>query len=183
MLVMVSPALDEVVAMGQFVSSATRAGKPFWRTFWIGGTVESASIERSASTRSEESATVTSRAILGALDLRHVPMNLIVSAALGIWLLAAPAALGVTGRAADSSYLAGALIVTWAVIAFGEIARPIRLLNVPIGLWVAIAPWVLAGATPTSRWLDLAVGLAIAALSVRRGRIEERFGNWNRYLF
>jgi hypothetical protein len=96
--------------------------------------------------------------------------------------MAAPAVLGSTGAAADSSHLFGALIVTWAVIGFGEIVRPIRLLNVLMGIGVAAAPWILAGDTDLSRWNDLIVGLAVVVLSLRRGRIDERFAGWNRYL-
>src|ERR687891_255497 len=40
MLIMISPAIDEVVAMGQFLMGARREGKPFWHTFWVGGTLE-----------------------------------------------------------------------------------------------------------------------------------------------
>jgi hypothetical protein len=68
------------------------------------------------------------------------------------------------------------------VIGFGEIVRPVRLLNIPMGLWVAAAPWILAGDTDLSRWNDVVVGIGLIVLSVRRGRIEERFGGWNRYL-
>ena len=34
---MISPAVDEVVATGQFLLRARREGRPFWRTFWLGG--------------------------------------------------------------------------------------------------------------------------------------------------
>src|ERR687897_3053011 len=40
MLIMIAPAIDEVVAMGQFLIGARREGKPFWRTFWVGGTLD-----------------------------------------------------------------------------------------------------------------------------------------------
>jgi hypothetical protein len=43
-----------------------------------------------------------------------------------------------------------ALVVTWTVIAFGEIARPARRLNIAMGLWIAAAPWVLSGYTSES---------------------------------
>jgi hypothetical protein len=33
-----------------------------------------------------------------------------------------------------------------------------------------------------SRWADVVVGLLVVVLSFRRGRIEEQFGNWNRFL-
>jgi hypothetical protein len=74
------------------------------------------------------------------------------------------------------------LVVTWAVVGFGEVTRPVRLLNILFGLWIAISPWVLTGAPPVSRWTDILVGLLLVALSLRRGRLEEQFGGWNRFL-
>jgi uncharacterized membrane protein len=184
MLIMISPAVDEVVAMGQFLAGARREGKPFWHTFWVGGVLAqyrmTAADGSSATTRSQQQSPAAR--IIGALDLKNVPWTLLVSAALGVWLMAAPAVLGITGSDADSHYLAGALVVTWAVIAFGEIARPVRLLNIPMGLWIAIAPWLLSGATDVSRWADMVAGALLVALSIRRGQIEEQFGSWNRYL-
>ena len=73
--------------------------------------------------------------------------------------------------------------VTWAVIAFSEIARPARLLNIPVAVWIALAPWLLSGATDLSRWIDLSLGVIVVALAVPRGGIEEEFGGWNRFLF
>jgi hypothetical protein len=184
MLIMISPAIDEVVAMGQFLAGGRREGKPFWHTFWVGGTLEqyqtSSPAESPAATRWEQRSQAAR--IFAALDLKNVPWTLLVSAALGGWLMAAPAVLGVTGPAADSNHLAGALVVTWAVIAFGEVARPARLLNIPMGMWIAVAPWLLSGTTDLSRWADLIVGALLIVLSLRRGRIEEQFGSWNRYL-
>jgi uncharacterized membrane protein len=184
MLIMIAPAVDEVVAMGQFLVGARREGKPFWRTFWVGGTLDqykAAGPAESAATEQWRQRSTPAR-LVAALDLNNVPWTLLLSAALGVWLMAAPAVLGVTEAAADSNHLAGALVVTWAVIAFGEVARPVRLLNMPIGLWIAISPWVLSGATGASRWVDVFVGLLLVALSIPRGHIEERFGGWNRFL-
>jgi uncharacterized membrane protein len=184
MLIMIAPAIDEVVAMGQFLAGARREGKPFWHMFWVGGTLDQYQTTEPA----DSPATMrwrrrsTPSRIIGAMDLSNVPWTLLLSTVLGVWLMAAPAVLGVTSGAADSDHLAGALVVTWAVIAFGQVARPARLLNVPMGLWIALAPWVLSGATDVSRWADLAVGALLVALSIRRGRIDEQFGSWNRYL-
>lgn len=184
MLIMIAPAIDEVVAMGQFLVGAKHEGKPFWRMFWVGGTLDqykTAGPPESVATQHRRQRSTATR-LVAALDLNNVPWTLLLSAALGVWLMAAPAVLGVTEAAADSNHLAGALVVTWAVIAFGEVARPVRLLNMPIGLWIAISPWVLSGATGASRWIDVFVGLLLVALSIRRGHIEERFGGWNRFL-
>jgi hypothetical protein len=51
-----------------------------------------------------------------------------------------------------------------------------------MGLGILAAPWVLAGDTDVSRWNNVLVGVALMALSAPRGRIEEHFGGWNRYL-
>jgi uncharacterized membrane protein len=183
MLIMIAPAVDEVVAMGQFLAGARREGKPFWHMFWVGGTLDRYETAGAESVATQQGRRRSMAARLAAtLDLNNVPWTLLVSAALGIWLMAAPAVLGVTGAAADSNQLAGALVVTWAVIAFGEVVRPVRLVNIPIGLWIAISPWVLSGASNASRWTDVLVGLLLVALSMRRGRIEEQFGGWNRLL-
>jgi hypothetical protein len=184
MLIMIAPAVDEVVAMGQFLAGVRREGQPFWRTFWVGGTLDAyatAGPARSPATARWQRRSPAARTI-AALDLHNVPWNLVASAALGVWLMASPALLGTSGAAAGSAHVAGALVITWAVIAFGEIARPVRLVNVLMGVWIAAAPWMLMGSTESSRWLDLGAGILVAALSLRRGRIAEQFGSWNRYL-
>lgn len=184
MLIMISPAIDEVVAMCQFLLGARREGKPFWRTFWVGGTLDSyqhAEAPDSVATAHGHQRSIAGR-IVAAVDMTNVPWNLPLCAALGVWLMAAPAALDTSGAAAAVDHLAGALVVTWAVIAFGEIVRPARLLNVLMGMGIVAAPWLLAGDTEFSRWNDVIVGVALMVLSVPRGHVEERFGAWNRYL-
>ena len=181
MLIMISPAVDEVVATGQFLLGARREGKPFWRTFWVGGTLDAYNV-MPASRSSQPAEPSTGQRILAALDVNNVPWNLPICAALGAWLMAAPAVLGSSGAAANANYLAGALVVTWAVIGFGEIVRPARLLNVPLGVVIIAAPFVLSGASDAARWNDVIVGVLVAALSLPRGKIEERFAGWNRSL-
>jgi uncharacterized membrane protein len=180
MVIMIAPAIDEVVAMCQFLLGARREGKPLLRTFWVGGSLE-AYAAAAEPVRSGHGRSLLSR-IIAAMDLNNVPWTLLISTALGVWLLVAPAALGTSGSAANSNYLAGALVVTWSVIAFGEVTRSARLLNILMGIWIVIGPWLLAGAIGTSRWIDLAVGVALIALSFPRGRIDGQFGSWNRYL-
>jgi uncharacterized membrane protein len=174
-VVMVSPAVDELVATGQFLLRARRDGRPFWRTFWQGSPVEPLPMESPPPERQS-----LLRRLAGGMELNTAPWNLAVCAVLGAWLMAAPSVLGSGGAAAGSDQLGGALIVTFAVIGFGEAARAARFVNVPLGLWVIVAPWVLSGAAPSARWNDLAIGLAVVLLSLPRGRIEGRFGGWDR---
>jgi uncharacterized membrane protein len=178
MLVMISPALDEVIATVQFLRRSHREGQPFWPVFWKGGTLR---------VRSEEVRPAVGRPpmaeFLSAVGLTSVPWNLLVSAALGVWLMFAPAVFQTGGGAADSDHLVGALVVTVAVIAIGEVARAARFLNVLFGAWLAVGPWFLVGAAPGSRWNDLLVGVALVFLSLPRGKVRERFGSWDRCVF
>ena len=177
MLIMISPAMDEVIATCQFLLQSRRAGKPFWRTFWLGGTLDDSAAKvptRSGSAWSE---------IASAVGLDSVPWNLVVCAALGVWLMFAPDTLKTAGAAADSDHLLGALIVTVSVIAIGEVARTGRFFNLLLGAWLLAAPWLLAGFTPAARWNDMLLGVALMLLTIPRGKISERFGGWDSWVF
>jgi uncharacterized membrane protein len=175
MLIMISPALDEVIAMVQFLIQSHRQGKPFWRTFWVGGTLENAEHIRPPrrSTKSE---------LLAAMNWETVPWNLVVSTGLGVWLMFAPSIFGSQGAAAHSDHLLGALSVTVAVVAIGEVARAARFVNILFGLWIAVAPWLLSGFTSGAKWNGIVVGAALILLSLSRGKVKERYGTWNRYI-
>jgi len=93
------------------------------------------------------------------------------------------AVFGTSGAVAGNDHLAGALIVTVTVCAMAEVARPLRFLNVPFGLWLIAAPWILAGAPIGEYWNDPIAGLLVLALSLRRGRRSaEHYGSWDRYI-
>ena len=58
-------------------------------------------------------------------------------------------------------------------------ARPLRFLNLPLGLWLLVAPWLLAGATTGAVLNDMATGCLVIALGLPRGRIgKEHYGAW-----
>ena len=105
-----------------------------------------------------------------------------LSALIGVWLMAAPSVLGLGGAAADSTHIAGALVVTLAVVAFAEPARLVRFLNVLCGVWVLLAPWILEGGTTAWPWSSVATGVALIALSFRRGPVEDHYGGWQRFI-
>ncbi len=94
----------------------------------------------------------------------------------------APSALGSTGAAANSDHLAGALIVTAAVIALADVGRATRFVNVLFGAWLIVAPWLLAGTTKSVTWSDMIAGALVILLSFPRGKIGERYGDFERYI-
>jgi hypothetical protein len=177
MLIMISPAADEVIATIQFLRQSRWAGQPFWRTFWKGGTID-ASMETTAAV-SSPAQSANWATVLG---LSHPTWTLVFSAALGIWLMFAPSVFGTHGLAAHNDHLIGPLVATFAVIALGEIGRAVRWLNVLLGAWLIIAPWILSAGVTASRWNDVVVGSALLVLSIPRGQIRERYGSFNRVI-
>ena len=94
---------------------------------------------------------------------------------LGIWLMAAPAALMYTGVAESVDRTVGPIVATFAAVAAAECTRELRLANVPLGVFLMVAP--IAFAYPTDAMLNSTVtGAAITALACVRGPIRSRFG-------
>jgi hypothetical protein len=178
MLVMIPLTVDEVVAMVQFMFGAKREGKPLWRTFWVGDTIEGGGSDL----RTPRYGAPARKMLLPMVWGATLPWNLVASIVLGLWLMFAPAVLGTRGGAADNDHLAGALALTIAAIATAEVIRAIRWLNAPLGVWLIVAPWFLTDATSTARWSDAVIGLALVLLSLRRGSVREQYGGWNRYI-
>ncbi len=175
MLAMIPATLDEVVAMIQFLIQSKREGKPLWRTFWFGGTVEG---------KKDDGLTPFDWSNpLAMLQTWLVSnWNLLISAAFGVWLMFAPWMFQTTGRAADSDHLVGALIVTFAVIAMAEVGRTVRFINILFGAWLIIAPFLLSGFTTNALVSDLIAGVLVILLSFRRGKIGGKYGSFERYI-
>ncbi|WP_027714174.1 vitamin K epoxide reductase family protein [Desulfuromonas sp. TF] len=180
MLPMIPLQVDEVIAMSQFMVQAKREGKPFWRTFWKGDTVEGKMDERSPAIA--EFPKQPWRLFRASLWGMTFPWTLLVSVLLGAWLMGAPALFEAIKPMADVEHISGALIVTISVIAMGEPVRVGRYLNVAVGLAVGACPFLLTGASSAGRINDLLVGLAVIALSLPRGKIRESFGAWDRFV-
>ena len=178
MLVMIPLTLDEVVAMAQFLVQRHRAGRPFWRTFWTGDESPSAS-EAPRPWGFDTPVTAMPPAAVWGVT---APWSLLLSAALGVWLMFAPAVLGSRGALADSDHLAGALVVTFAVIALAEVGRALRFVNLLLGAWIVAAPWLLGGASTAARWSDAIVGALVILATLPRGPVRQRYGGWQRYI-
>lgn len=178
MLLMIPLTLDEVVAMCQFLAQSVRAGKPFWRTFWVGGTQQGGHKDLRAPRYGSPVARVIPSVVWGVT----LPWTLLVSTGLGLWLMFAPAVFGTEGAAADNNHLVGALVITVAVIAMAEVSRAARFLNLLFGAWLLATPWLLAGTTPGAQWNDVLIGTLLILVSLPRGTVRERYGSWDRYV-
>ncbi|CCF85042.1 conserved membrane hypothetical protein [Nitrolancea hollandica Lb] len=173
MLIMIPLAVDEVVAMGQFLAQVHRERQPFWTNFWRGGTMVGGAAEE-AITYQTPAREIIASVVRGVT----LPWNLVVSALIGLWLMAAPAVLGARDLSAGNDYLVGPLITVVAVIAMAEVLRPGRYVNIILGLWLIAAPWFLAGANAATIWNDGIAGLALILLSLPLGPVRQRYGGW-----
>jgi len=178
MLCMIPFAVDEVIAMGQFMAASVRAGKPFWWTFWVGDTMEGGGPDERTPHYGAPALSMAPPMAWGVTP----SWPLVASAALGLWLMFSPAVFGSEGTAADSDHLVGPLVFTVAVISMAEVVRVGRFVNILLGLWIVVSVWILEGVTAGSRWSDLVVGVLLMALSLPRGPVKERYGGWNRWV-
>ncbi len=179
MALMIPYSLDEFVAMGQFLLDARRKGKPFWRTFWTGDAMEGGT-EDSSKGRLGTKREQWSEATRGVT----YPVTLWLSIAIGLWLTFTRVSFGSSGAMANSDHLIGALVVTFSLMAFAEVARAVRFVNIAFGAWLIAAPWVLSGAgSPQATWNGVICGVLLICLAVPRGRIRATYAGWNRYVF
>ena len=178
MAIMIPFSLDEFVAMGQFLTASHRAGKPFWRTFWTGGAMEGGSDDHAR-------ALLAPKSQMFAQSARGVtfPWALLASCGVGVWLTFTRLTFGSSGTMTNSDHMMGLLVVTFSIIAFAEVARSVRFLNVPVGFWLIIAPWLVNGsASPLASWSSVIVGLLIIGLAMPRGSIKNSYGGWDVYV-
>jgi hypothetical protein len=107
------------------------------------------------------------------------PWTLLGCTLIGAYLLCTRLLYGVEPPLYFSDHTAGCIAIVIAVTAWAEVARTVRLLNVPLGLWVAASPFLLDGGTT----IALVAGLALAGLSLpREERSREHYGGWDQYI-
>ena len=89
--------------------------------------------------------------------------------------------LGAAGNPANVDHLVGSLVITVSAIACAEAARTLRFANALLGAALPVAAYI-AGAEGVHLGTSFAFGAALATLSIPRGAVRERYGNWNRYI-
>jgi hypothetical protein len=172
MLMMIPCSFDEVFASIQFLKTSRKEGQSLWKTFWRGGTTK----EKSGEFTSHDFTLPLSHSLKEIFSDLSIPWNLIIASLIGIWLMFSPFIFGYEKSMADSDHLVGALVVTFSVIAMGEIVRIVRFIIIPFGIWIMLAPFLLEGSNGTAIYNGLACGLLLILLSFRKGKILHRYG-------
>ena len=177
MLIQIPYSIDELVATGQFLWRRHRAGRPVLKILLTGDTDEGEDARDDDDFARPPRAVV--REMLGGGIT--VPWTLAASMAIGMWLMFTRLTLGAEGAMANSDHLIGALVLTVAVTATAEAARPARFLNVLLGMALAIMPFILS-ASLVQILAGVTAGIALVALSIPRGPIRNDYGSWSRLL-
>jgi hypothetical protein len=99
----------------------------------------------------------------------------LAAAAVGLWLMAAPAVLAYGDPARTSDRIVGPLIASVAIVAASEVTRGVRWANLPLAFWLLAVPWIL-GYETRAALNGTGAGLAVAALACVPGRTRNRFG-------
>ncbi|AKC88394.1 vitamin K epoxide reductase family protein [Pseudoxanthomonas suwonensis] len=179
MLLQIPYSLDELLATGQFLRRRKRAGKSLLHVFFAGDTDEDAGAPDRGRDEFERGPVQVLRDTVGGNV--NAPWTLLACIAIGLWLMLTRLSVGAEGAMANADHLIGSLVITVAVIALAEVARPVRLLNIGFGVALLIVPFVYDAPAP-SLWSSLVCGAALIVLSLPRGPIRQRYGDWNRLL-
>jgi hypothetical protein len=180
MLVQIPYSLDELLASVQFVRRRAKAGSR-WLVVALRGDTDDEPQRATFRAVDELDApplAIARDAFAGGVSL---PWNLLLAALVALSLLFTRVLLGADGSLANAHHLLGALALTVISIAAAEVARPVRYLNIVLGAALVAAPFVF-GADVEATAFTIAAGIAIAALSVRRGSIRGRYAAWSRLL-
>lgn len=159
MLLMVAFAVDEAVAVIQYVRQKIAQGDHFWDLFWKGG----------------DAATAPKKSLSGVYWLKGIsfPWNLIVSVFLGGWFMFCSPLFHLTQNIADQEHIIGAMIITVSIISMAEVVRTGRLLLVPLGIWILITSGFVSGFALINH---LGIGIFTILLCIPRGKIKEHYG-------
>lgn len=174
--------LDELIATVQFVRRRMRAGRNGLVVFFRGDTDEMPAGGTSGQDPTDEfnrrPGAVMRDMVAGGVNL---PWNLGLSALIGLALLFTRLWPGVDGNLAHAHHLLGSLVLTVVSIAAAEVARPVRWLNALLGAGLIASPFLFPGDT-TAMVVSVVAGVALMALSIRRGPVTSTYGSWDRMI-
>lgn len=101
----------------------------------------------------------------------------VLAALVGGWLIASPAVLGYSGVGAFNAHAVGPIVAGASLIAVWQVMRSLRWLELVVGSWLLVSPWVLV------RWYEtmptivsLGVGFALVILAFLGGKTRKNFG-------
>lgn len=178
-LIMIPFTIDEVLATIQLMRHEKKVRKTsYWTSFWFGGTMEGGN--RDENFNPNTLLDQTFKDVYQDIILR--PWNLFLILGIGAWTMASPQVLGFSGTMADTNQVAGAIIITFAVIAMSEVARSLRFLNILFGIWLIAGPWIIGADSNVALWNGVVTGVLLILLAFPKGKIVDKRGGFDKYI-
>ena len=178
MLWQIPYSFDELLATFQFLKRRKRAGKPLLKVIFMGDTDEGGKL--SEKTDFERPPQELARdMVMGGMGY---PWSLVTCGAIGVALMCTRLLFDHSGAMANSDHIVGCLVLTIVISALAEVGRPLRFLNIPLGLWLLISPWLLSGTTEIGVWASVIMGGLLVILSFPRGPVKETYGGFERFI-
>lgn len=176
MLLQIPYSFDEILATLQLLKARRGKGRPWCYVLLRGDTMEGGSADYSDNFEAPLG-TILREMLLSGVG---VPWNLLLSTLIGVALMCTRLLFNTAVQAADNDHIAGALAVTFSIMAWGEVARPLRFVNAALGAWLIIAPSVLDGYAGSAVIASLLFGVALIVLASPAGRLVGHFGAWDK---
>lgn len=176
MLLQIPYSFDEILATLQFMKARRRQGRPLWFLLMRGDTIAGGSADYSDNFEAPPREVLREMFVTGI----SVPWTLFVSTLIGVALMSTRLLFDTQELAADNDHVVGALVVTFSIMAWGEVARPLRFVNVAFGLWLLMSPWVIGGYSGIAAAASVFFGLMLVWLAIPLGRVASHFGPWDR---
>ncbi len=168
MMFMIVFAVDELVAVCQFLSRSSKAGKGFWKTFFHGGDLPGTKDDEPCRLSESSLLTIAAKAFEGI----SFNFTLLLSAAIGAFFMLTPYLFSLQNKMASLDHLMGALIIVTSIVSFAEVIRSARFLNMVFGTIVIIGSWLLAN----MGIYHTLFGLLTIILAIRKGKIFSMYG-------
>lgn len=159
-LLMIGPAMDEMLASLQYLRRVHDQGDNVWDVFW--GRAEP---EEPAPAPAGEPSEPAWGGIIA---------QLIIVAA-GLWIMASPTIFNYDSPASHSNWIVGPILITIGGIAAWEHVRICRWATLPVVIWMAIGPWILG--FPTGAIINtLLVAILVLIMTLISGHINGIYG-------
>lgn len=176
MLLQIPYSFDEILATLQFLKKRRQQGRSLWYLMLHGDTMSGGSADYSDNFEAAPGAVLREMLFSGV----SVSWTLVVSSLIGVALMCTRLLFDTAGAAADSDHIVGSLVITFSIMALGEVARPLRFANIGFGAWLIAAPWVIGEHSGMAAAASVFLGVALIWLAIPVGRITSHFGKWDR---
>jgi hypothetical protein len=174
MMAMIVFAVDELVAVFQFLHQSRKAGSGFWKTFWQGGDLIGTKDDLKVPVAEAKIGEILQRTSRG-VSLRW---NLILCALIGVGLMLSPYLFAFSGKMADIDHLFGALAVVIAILSLAEVIRILRVMNVFLGVLLLVLSLIFSDKI----LIHISLAVFLILLSFPRGGIKEQYGSWQKMI-